>query len=76
MLHVSHLVLPLLLQTLLLRNVPVDVLKNEKKKKKERKVLVAQSCPTLCDLTDCSLPGSCPWDSPGKNTVVGSHSLL
>ena len=22
------------------------------------KVLVAQSCPTLCDLVDCSLPGS------------------
>jgi len=26
---------------------------------------------------DCSLPGfSCPWDSPGKNTGVGCHSLL
>ena len=21
-------------------------------------------------------PGSCPWDSPGKNTGVGSHALL
>ena len=30
-------------------------LKNTKVKVK---VLVAQSCPTLCDLMDCSLPGS------------------
>ena len=30
-----------------------------------------QSCPTLCDPTDCS-----PWDSPGKNTEVGCHFLL
>ena len=27
-----------------------------------------QSCPTLCDPIDGSPPGSCPWDSPGKNT--------
>ena len=27
--------------------------------------LVAQLCPALC-----------PWDSPGKNTGMGSHSLL
>ena len=42
------------------------------------KVLVTQSCPTLCDSsTDCS-PTSLlrSWDSPGKNTGVGSHSLL
>ena len=26
---------------------------------------------------DCSPPGSlCPWDSPGKNTGLGCHSLL
>ena len=25
---------------------------------------------------DYSLPGSCPWDSPGKNIGVESHSLL
>ena len=25
---------------------------------------------------DYSLPGSCPWDCPGKNTGVGCHSLL
>ena len=31
-------------------------------------VLVTQSCPTLCVL--------CPWDSPGKTTGVGCHSLL
>ena len=23
-----------------------------------------------------NLPGSCPWDSPGKNTGVGCHALL
>ena len=33
-------------------------------------------CPTLWDLMDCSLPGSCPWDSLGKNTAVGCHALL
>ena len=39
--------------------------------------LVAQSCPTLCDCMDCSLPGSSVHgDSPGKNTRVGSFSLL
>ena len=35
-----------------------------------------QSCPTLCDPRDGSPPGSCPWDSPGKNTGVGGHFLL
>ena len=30
----------------------------------------------LCDPTDGSPPGSCPWDSPGKNTGVGCHFLL
>ena len=33
---------------------------------------VAQSCPTLCDPVDIYSP----WNSPGKNTGVGSHSLL
>jgi len=38
---------------------------------------VAQSCLTLCDPTDCSLPGSSAHgDSPGKNTGVGCHFLL
>ena len=33
------------------------------------KVLVTQSCPTLCDAIDCRLPWLlCPWNSPGKNT--------
>ena len=36
-----------------------------------------QSCLTLCDPRDGSLPGSPrPWDSPGKNTGVGCHFLL
>ena len=37
---------------------------------------VTQSCPTLCDLMDCSLSGSSVHgDSPGKNTRVGCHAL-
>ena len=34
----------------------------------------AQSCPTLCDLMDCS--SSVHGDSPGKNTGVGCHFFL
>ena len=45
------------------------------KVKSEREV--AQSCPTLSDPTDWSLPGSFrPWDFPGKSTGVGCHRLL
>ena len=36
-----------------------------------------QSCPTLCNPMNCSLPGSSVHgDSPGKNTRMGCHSLL
>ena len=38
------------------------------------KVKATQPCPTLCNCMDCRL--FCPWNSPGKNTGVGSHSLL
>ena len=39
--------------------------------------LVAQSCLTLCDPMNCSLPGSSVYgDSTGKNTGVGCHALL
>ena len=39
--------------------------------------LVAQSCLTLCDPSDCSLPASSVHgDSPGKNAGVGNHALL
>ena len=39
--------------------------------------LVSQSCPTLCNPMDCSLPGSSVHgDSPGKITGVGCHALL
>ena len=39
--------------------------------------LVAQSCLTLCNRIDCSLPGfSVHGDSPGKNTGVSCHALL
>ena len=33
---------------------------------------VTQSCPTLCNPMDCSLP----WDVPGKNTGVGCRFFL
>ena len=39
--------------------------------------LVVQACPTLCDPTDCSPPGSSVHgDSSGKNTGVGCHGFL
>ena len=39
--------------------------------------LVAQSCPTLCNPMDISLPRLlCPWDFLSKNTGVGCHFLL
>ena len=39
--------------------------------------LVAQLCPTLCNLIDCSQPASSVHgDSPGNNTGVGCHALL
>ena len=39
--------------------------------------LVSQLCPTLCNPTDCSPPGSpVHWDSPGENTGMGCHALL
>ena len=38
---------------------------------------VTQSCPTLSDPMDCSPTRVfCPWNSPSKNTGMGSHSLL
>ena len=38
---------------------------------------VTQSCPTLCDPMDCSLPDSSVHGNfPGKNTGVGCHALL
>ena len=42
-----------------------------------QKMTELQSCLTLCDPMDCSLPGSSVHgDSPGKNTGVGCHALL
>ena len=36
-----------------------------------------ESCPSLCDLTDCCPPSSSVHkDSPDKNTEVGCHTLL
>ena len=39
-------------------------------------VLVTQLYPTLFKPLNSTLPGSCPLDSPDKNTGVGGHSLL
>ena len=45
--------------------------------KSEVKLLVTQSCLTLCNPMDYSLPGfSVHGDSPDKNIGVGSHSFL
>ena len=39
--------------------------------------LITQSCPSLWDPMNCSLPGSSvPGDFPGKNTRLGCHALL
>ena len=43
---------------------------------RKAKAKVTQSCLTLCNPPDCSLPGSCSWNSPGQNTVVDNHSIL
>ena len=44
--------------------------------KSEVKVLVTQSCPTLCNPMDYSLPGfSVHGDFPDKNTGVGCYFL-
>ena len=38
--------------------------------------LIAQSCPTVCDPWTVAVRHLCLWDFPGKNSRVGSHSLL
>ena len=35
-----------------------------------------QLCPTLLDSMDYSSPGSCPWDSPGKNTGLDLYIYI
>ena len=40
------------------------------------KVLVAQPCPILRPHRPQPTRFLCPWNSPGKNTGMGSHSLL
>ena len=52
-----------------------DTAKESSKKVKESEV--AQSCLTLCDPMNCSLPGSSVHGIfPGKNIKVGCHKLL
>ena len=38
--------------------------------------LQVQWCPTVCNPTDCRLPGCSVRDSPGKKTGVGCRALL
>ena len=41
-------------------------------------VLVTQKCETVCNPLDCHASPTKllhPWDSPGKNTGVGSHAF-
>ena len=46
-------------------------------KSKQESKWIAQPCPTLCNLMDCSLPGSSIHGIfLGKNIGVGCHSLL
>ena len=41
------------------------------------RMLIGESCSTFCNPMDYSLARLlCPWDSPGKNTGVGSHYHL
>ena len=66
----------------------IHLKKEERKKEKERgrvllfpspfhvKVLVAQSCPTLCNPTDNSLPGSSAKGFSRQEYWSGSHTLL
>ena len=51
-------------------HVPCDKVKNEKK------VLVVQSCLTLCDPRDCSLPGSSALGIFQERILVGCHFLF
>ena len=59
----------------LYKELLVHLLKGQEHLQVFRCVLVAQSCPTISDLMDCSLPGSSVHgDSPGK-MGVGCHAL-
>ena len=42
----------------------------------DRKVLVAESCPTLCDPMNVAHQASLSMDSPDKSTGVDCHFLL
>ena len=57
---------------------PYSCMEHRGKKKKNPyvKVKVAQSWPLFATPWTVAPQVFCPWDSPGKNTGVGSHSLL
>ena len=58
-------------------NIKREIILNYLGVKNHVKVVVTQLCLTLYDPIDCSPPRIlCPWNSLGKNTGVGSCSLL
>ena len=55
----------------------VLILGSQRRPRRVHVCLVTDSCLTLRDTMDCSLPGSSVHgDSPGKNTGLGCHVLL
>jgi len=58
------------------QNAMWDQVSNEHEVDLNLMCLVAQSCPTVCDPWTVAVRHLCLWDFPGKNTGVGSHSLL
>ena len=72
----KHLSSLLLLFYLSLRNLQIRI---ESLIASQAYVIVVWSLncvPLFCDPMGCSPPGSCSWDFPGRNTGMGSYSLL
>ena len=59
------------------RNTALPLLLSfDRERWKEDERVSAQLCPPLCQTMDPPARLFCPWNSPGKNTGMGSHSLL
>ena len=76
--YVFHIIFPPIFLYYLLSSVILLQGDLTQERKTENDIwLVAQSCQTLSNPMDCSLPGSSVHeDSPGKNTGVHCHALL
>ena len=55
---------------------PVSYLQGQKLHVHMHACSVSQLCLTLCNPMDCSPPGFCPWNFPGKNTGTSCQFLL